>query len=103
MIYIISSDDSTAINLAPSADEEIVQNVRMIISSSKYDVPLNRNFGLSREYMHKPQNVAELLLVRDVTEAIEEYEPRALIKSVSTESTELGKIKITVVIEVESE
>mgnify|MGYP000037423317 FL=1 len=60
-----------------SMEEEVAQNIRVLLETVKYDVPLARDMGLDADYLHKPQPVAETLLYQSIADAIETYEPRA--------------------------
>lgn len=62
--------------------EEVVQNVRCILTTRKGTVPLHRDFGLSWEHIDKPLPVAKVLLHSEIIDAINEYEPRAKVESV---------------------
>ena len=94
MVYTLKADGNTNITLSPeSVIAEVLQNVFMIISTTKYSAPLDRNFGLSAEFIDKQTPVAESLLTAELYDAIEEYEPRAEIVNISFERNEFaGKI-----------
>lgn len=84
MKYQVSLNDE--INFAPGSEtEEILQNVRTVLTTFKGTVPLDRDFGISVEYVDKPLPVARSLMQAAVIEAIEEYEPRAKVESVTFE------------------
>ena len=73
----------TDINLAPaSLLEEVVQNVRVILSTVKGTVPLDRAFGLAADLLDEPLPVAQALLSADIVEAINQYEPRVKVVKV---------------------
>ena len=47
MTYEINGGETPPINFAPvTIAEEVMQNVRMIISTIKYSVPMDREFGI---------------------------------------------------------
>lgn len=86
MSYTITAGTLEAINLAPATKlEEVMQNVAMIISTPKYSVPLARGFGLTQQFLDKPITTAKAIAVAEIMDAIEEYEPRAEIKSITFE------------------
>jgi len=92
---IIIEDYEKEINLFPeSTIEEVVQNVRMIIASPKYSVPLDRNFGTSHSQVDTPVNIAQPKLIMEIINAIEEYEPRAEITKIEfkTDEAQAGKL-----------
>ena len=83
MIYTITTLD-TAVDFAPATEvEEILQNVRTILKTRIGTVPLNRSFGVSWEHVDKPLPVAKAMMQAMVVEAIQAYEPRAIVKSVT--------------------
>jgi phage baseplate assembly protein W len=94
MAYTVTADGSAKINLAPaSLIEEVLQNVTMILSIIKATVPLYRDFGLSARFLDKPTPAAETILISELFDAIEKYEPRAEIINVSFERDErTGKV-----------
>ena len=47
MSYIVNGDDAWDIDFAPkNVVEEVVQNVRTIITTIKYSIPMDREFGI---------------------------------------------------------
>lgn len=93
MTYTIKASEPIKINLAPKAlIEEIIQNISMILQTVKNTAPLYRDFGVSAEFVDKPIPAAETLIIADIYEAIEKYEPRAGIQNVYFESNETGKL-----------
>ena len=86
--YIVSMLDG--VNFAPESEvEEILQNVRTILSTRIGTVPLDRSLGVSWEMIDQPLPIAKIELIQSVIEAIDTYEPRARVESVEfEESTE---------------
>ena len=71
------------INFAPeSLEEEISQNVNTIFRTSKYSVPLDREFGLNASLLDQPVNVAQALLMNEIAESIEKFEPRVKVSEI---------------------
>lgn len=91
---MVTADGNAKINLFPaSLIEEILQNVTMILSTIKATAPLYRDFGLSARFLDKPTPAAETILISELFDAIEKYEPRAEIINVSFERDErTGKV-----------
>ncbi len=67
---------------------EILQNVRMILSTRIGTVPLDRDFGISWEMVDQPIDVAKLLIQAQVIEAIQQYEPRAEVTKVDFDASD---------------
>ena len=69
---------------------EIIQNVRTIISTTQFSVPLDRRFGIDGTVIDLPLPVA---MARISAEVITEYEPRCRVVSVDFESTEATDVE----------
>lgn len=79
--------------------EEVLQNVRTILSTPKFSVPLDRNFGISGSLVDAPINDDTLGSYQsEVVAAVQTYEPRAQVTSLSWEATMDGKLRPTVTI-----
>lgn len=95
MVYTVTANEAKEITLAPETEtEEILQNVRMIVSTPQYSVPLDRAFGLSSKFVDKPLPVAKALIIAELMDAIEKYEPRATVESASFEEGETPGVLI---------
>lgn len=74
-IFVSASDGEIVIHPLSRA-EEIIQNVRMILSTPKGTLPLDRNFGLDFSVVDKPVDRAMVYLSVDVFQQLKRYEPR---------------------------
>lgn len=98
---MITASTDLTINLAPeTTEEEIIQNIQTILATPKYTVPLDRGFGLSQEYLDKPHSVAKTMIVTDVFDAIEAYEPRVRVVEITFSSTDGITLIPTVEVEI---
>ena len=82
------------VNFAPATElEEILQNVRTIITTLKKTVPMDREFGINGEMVDLPIAAAQAKLTGEIVAAVNKYEPRASVVSVSYEGQEVeGKV-----------
>lgn len=81
MKYWVSEKED--VSFAPDTEvEEILQNVRTILSTIKGSVPLDRDFGVDASYLDRPINVAKAMLSSEIIKAIRNYEPRVTITAV---------------------
>lgn len=72
------------ISFAPENElEEILQNVRAILTTLRGSVPLDREFGLDGSVLDRPVNALRAALTTDIIETVERYEPRVKVKQVS--------------------
>lgn len=79
--------------------EEIIQNVKTILSTVKGSVMLDRTFGLSGEYVDLPGPVLEARLAHEIVEEVERQEPRVEVVEVRwSKATEAGDGKMVPVV-----
>lgn len=97
MAYLITTDSEREIDLAPSTTaEEVVQNVATIISTIKYQIPLDRGFGIDGEVVDLPILEAQAKMTNEIFQAIKRYEPRAVIEGITFTGELEGKLIPTV-------
>lgn len=82
MEYRVTLDN--AVDFAPeSTVAEVLQNVRTILNTRLGTVPLARDFGITWEHVDMPIPVAKSVMQGVVIDAIEDFEPRANVESVT--------------------
>lgn len=102
MSYMVSSKNLGSITLNESDPvKSVLQNIAIILSTRQLSIPLYRDFGLPMKFIDKPIAVARTLMIAEIKDAIEEYEPRANVLNVTFEDDdEPGKIIATVEVEI---
>lgn len=70
------------INFGVAGEEEILQNVRMIMTTPKYSVPLDREFGVDATVLDKPLPVARAKMAAAIMDAVRRYEPRVAVTGI---------------------
>ena len=101
MSYTIRGYSLKTINMKPATTaEEVLQNVAVILSTMKGEVPMDRGLGLSTEFIDKPINAARALFVSAVVDAVSTYEPRAQVDAVTFEIDEAVPGKLIPIVEV---
>lgn len=84
MSYTVSAADLKKIRFNEKATvDSVLQNIAVILSTPLGSVPLYRDFGLDWSFLDKPMPVAKVLAVAPVREAIERWEPRAMVLGIS--------------------
>lgn len=69
------------VNLMPASElEEIAQNVKMIILTQKFSVPMDREFGINGRMIDEPIASAQARLSAEFAAAIRKFEPRARLQ-----------------------
>lgn len=82
--YQISGKDVTKLTLmAGNTVDSVKQNVAIILRTPRGSVPYYRDFGVPMVFLDKPVNVARTLMLSGVKEAVEQYEPRATVRSIT--------------------
>ena len=80
--YRVDGRPAATIDFNPSTlVTEVLQNVKTILSTVKYSVPLDRGFG-----------IGGAMLSGEIFAAIRRYEPRAMIQSIKFSGDESGKL-----------
>ena len=93
MSYLLTANQKPAIDLAPKTTiEEVLQNVRTIISTIKYEIPLDRGFGIDGDVIDMPMQQAQAKLTQEIFRAVRQYEPRAIIEFISFSGNESGRL-----------
>jgi len=59
--------------------EEIIQNIRIIITTIKGTLPLDRGFGVKGDFIDLPAPIAKAVLISEIAEEIEKQEKRVKI------------------------
>lgn len=74
------------IDLAPAnVYQEVVQNIAVILASVKKASPMLRDVGIAGNLYGRPLPVVENILIGEIYDQIEEYEPRAILEGVTFE------------------
>ena len=60
----------------------VLRNISVILATRKGSVPFYRDFGVSWDALDKPLPIARSMLIPEIREAIEKWEPRALFLGV---------------------
>lgn len=93
MSYLLTANQKPAIDFAPkTTTEEVLQNVRTIISTIKYEIPLDRGFGIDGDVIDMPMQQARAKLTQEIFRAVRQYEPRAIIEFISFSGNESGRL-----------
>ena len=101
MSYIVRGA-FTELTLKPdSVVESVIQNVCVIVSTIRGEVPLDRGFGLAGRFLDKPMSAAKAILITELLEALSAYEPRAKLVSADFDIDPITPGKLIPIVEVE--
>lgn len=91
--YRVDGRPAATIDFNPSTlVTEVLQNVKTILSTVKYSVPLDRGFGIGGDAVDMPMQQAAAMLSGEIFAAIRRYEPRTMIQSIKFSGDESGKL-----------
>jgi len=83
IFHTLMGIDLRQINMFPrSVHEEIVQNVRMLLSTIQGTVPLDRELGLTNNFIDDPSPRGMMRFAIFALETIQDYEPRVEVTEV---------------------
>jgi phage baseplate assembly protein W len=101
MIYEIDTSERLDLNWAAKGDQRVLQNIRNLMSTWRYEVAYDRTKGLDPAILDKPLEDAVVLYTAEIYRLIETYEPSALVRSVTFAGVDSeGNITLKVVIEI---
>ena len=84
MSYLVSAADASCLRLNETDTVlSVLQNVALILATPKGTVPMYREFGVEQEFLDLPGPAAKVRMIAPIREAVERWEPRATVKSVT--------------------
>lgn len=93
MSVIIAANETPSIDFGPkTVAEEVVQNVRTILATIKYQIPLDRSFGIDGSAVDMPMPQAQAFITSEIIQQIKRYEPRAVVESVTFDGNLDGRL-----------
>lgn len=91
MEFVVSAT-ADPIDFGATGIAEILQNIRTILTTSTFSVPLHREFGVNATMLDAPLPVARARLTVEIISAIQRWEPRAKVIKVIYEGDGLEGI-----------
>lgn len=102
MEYTVAAGDPGDFTLLENETiKEIIQNVRLIISTMRGSVPFRRDFGISPEWVDRPTSVVKALMISDIRESVEKWEPRVTVTKVTFQDDASDPTKLHPVVHIE--
>lgn len=94
-----------ALTIAADGVAEVLQNVRVILTTRVGSVPMDRDFGVSWEMIDMRTPAAKAEMAAEIFDKIHKYEPRATISHLEWVETAMdamdGRIAPSVTLEIE--
>lgn len=83
MSYRVTAEDAKEFTLnEEDTVKSVLQNVALILATAKGSLPMYRAYGLDWSFLDKPIPVAKVLMVSEIKESVERWEPRATVLNV---------------------
>lgn len=86
-----------------SEAEEIIRNVKNIIATPKGSMPGTRGFGMSQDAVDYPAPIAQNMIAVELSDELEEWEPRVDVAEVNIIVSEDGSAMYPVITLTEGE
>lgn len=102
MVYEVTAV-SGQISFAPESVAEVLQNVRILLGTTKFSVPLDRELGLKTSLIDRPTPQAQALISADIVQAIRRWEPRAKVEKITFTGDKEGRLVPKVQVRIEDE
>jgi phage baseplate assembly protein W len=81
----LNVDGSTPLIIGATGMDALLQNIRIIVLTTVYSVPLDRGFAHVGAALDSPSPLVTARLVADLTDAIEAREPRVRVDRITLE------------------
>lgn len=97
MDFELTAGERVDVDFAPkNVQMEILQNCSTILSTSKFSVPLDRDFGVDANYVDAPLLSAKAKAESEIFTALKKHEPRVTVKQVEWYADAEGIIRAKV-------
>jgi len=83
MQYTINTLEPVKLDFSAKGDERVLQNIRNLINTFRYEIAYNRTIGIDPNIFDKPADIAAALYTAEIYRIIADYEPRAEVKAVN--------------------
>ena len=80
------------VNFAPDPVNEVLQNVKYILITTKWSIPLDRMFGLSGQFVDMPVLAARARYTSEIIDEVHRREPRATVTEVISAERNAGEL-----------
>lgn len=105
MSIVVDMTKKTEVRFGATGLDQLVQEIRTVLSTRKGSVPLDRGFGLSWDIVDMPVSVAGPRCIAEIGRQLEKYVPRIKVETVAFKpsDTDDGILKPVVTVSVREE
>lgn len=104
-IFLVNMTNKRGVRIGATGLEQLEQEIRTVLATRKGSVPLDRDFGLSWEYVDLPISEAMPYMVAEIGQQLEKYVPRIRVLDISFSSSDPvdGRLEPSVIVEIREE
>lgn len=101
-IFEVDMRRKQGIRVGATGIDGLEQEIRMLLSTRKGSVPLDRNFGLTWDYVDLPMPEAMPYMISEIAGQLEKYVPRIKVRDIVFKSDDPleGILQPTVTVEI---
>lgn len=105
MRLVIDMNQTVGVQVGATGLAQLEQEIRTVLATRKGSVPLDRNFGLSWEYIDLPVTEALPYIVAEIGQQLEKFVPRIKVRDIafSSDNPVEGQLKPIVTVEIRQE
>lgn len=101
MLYKITNSSEIPYSLCENDRiNSILQNIALILRTKRGTVPMYRDFGMPMAFIGMPLPAAEATAAQEIADALETFEPRAMLNDISLSGSPDGAMTIEVEVEI---
>ena len=104
-ILTVSMAAPVQVNIGVTGIVQLEQEIRTVLATRKGSVPLDRDFGITWDYVDLPLSEAMQYMVAEIGQQLERYVPRIKVRDISFASDNPvdGKLQPVVTVEIRQE
>ena len=104
-LLTISMSKPVGVKIGATGLSQLEQEIRTVLATRKGSVPLDRDFGLSWDYVDLPLTEAMPYMVAEIGQQLEKYVPRIKVRDIVFDSPDPvdGILQPTVTVEIRPE
>lgn len=90
MSIVVDMTKKAAVRFGATGLDQLVQEVRTVLSTRKGSVPLDRDFGLSWDIVDMPVSAAGPRCIAEIGRQLEKHVPRIKVETVAFKPSDFG-------------
>lgn len=101
-VFEVDMRKKQGIRVGATGLEGLTQEIRMLLATRKGSVPLDRDYGLTWEYVDLPMPEAMPYMIAEIASQLEKYVPRIKVRDIMFKSDDPveGILQPTVTVEI---